>query len=64
MVYFIALCDDDERELDIIEDSLAAYQQSKETDEYRIDRFLSAEELLERITEKEYAPDQIGRAHV
>ena len=35
MVYFIALCDDDERELDIIEDSLAAYQQSKETDEYR-----------------------------
>ncbi len=57
MVYFIALCDDDERELDIIEDSLAAYQQTKETDEYRIDRFLSAEELLERITEKEYAPD-------
>lgn len=56
-MYFIALCDDDERELDKIEDFLAAYQESKETDEYRIDRFRSAEELLERIAKKEYAPD-------
>lgn len=56
-MYFIALCDDDERELDKIEDFLAVYQKSRETDEYRIDRFRSAEELLERITEKEYAPD-------
>ena len=54
MMYFIALCDDDERELDKIEDFLAAYQESKETDEYRIDRFRSAEELLERIAKKEY----------
>lgn len=57
MMYFIALCDDDERELDKIEDFLTAYQKSRETDEYRIDRFGSAEELLERITDKEYAPD-------
>ncbi len=56
-MYFIALCDDDVRELDIIEDYLTSYQKSKETDEYRIDRFQSAEELLERITEKEYVPD-------
>ena len=41
-MYFIALCDDDVRELDIIEDYLTSYQKSKETDEYRIDRFQSA----------------------
>lgn len=56
-MYFIALCDDDVRELDIIEDYLTIYQKLKETDGYRIDRFQSAEELLERITEKKYAPD-------
>lgn len=56
-MYFIALCDDDERELDKIEDFLAAYQESRETDEYRVERFRSAEELLERITETEYTPD-------
>ena len=56
-MYSIALCDDDERELDIIEDFLTAYLKSNETDEYKIDRFKSAEELLERITEREYLPD-------
>lgn len=56
-MYFIALCDDDVRELDIIEDYLTIYQKSKEMDEYRIERFQSAEELLWRITEKEYTPD-------
>ncbi len=56
-MYFIALCDDDERELDKIEDFLTAYQKSRETDEYRIDRFRSAEALLEKITQKEYVPD-------
>ncbi len=56
-MYSIALCDDDERELDIIEDYLTAYLKSNETDEYKIDRFKSAEELLERITEREYLPD-------
>lgn len=56
-MYFIGLCDDEERELDIIEDFLTAYLESKELDEYRIERFQSAEELLERIMEKEYNPD-------
>lgn len=56
-MYFIGLCDDEERELDIIEDFLTAYLESKELDEYGIDRFQSAEELLERIMEKEYNPD-------
>lgn len=56
-MYFIALCDDDERELDIIEDFLTAYLELKEMEEYRIDRFRSAEELLAGITEKEYSPD-------
>lgn len=56
-MYFIGLCDDDERELDIIEDFLTAYLESKEMDEYGIDRFQSAEELLERISEKKYNPD-------
>ena len=37
-MYFIGLCDDDERELDIIEDFLTAYLESKEMDEYGIDR--------------------------
>ncbi len=56
-MYFIALCDDDERELDIIEGFLTAYLELKEMEEYRIDRFRSAEELLAGITEKEYSPD-------
>ncbi|GFI42788.1 transcriptional regulatory protein YpdB [Lachnospiraceae bacterium] len=56
-MYFIGLCDDEERELDIIEDFLTAYLESKELDEYGIERFQSAEELLERIMEKEYNPD-------
>ena len=36
---------------------MTAYLKSNETDEYKIDRFKSAEELLERITEREYLPD-------
>lgn len=56
-MYFIALCDDDARELDIIEDYLTIYQKAEGMEKYRIDRFRSAEELLERITKMGYVPD-------
>lgn len=56
-MYLIALCDDDVKELDQIENLLMAYQKTKNSWDYRIERFESAEELLERTQEKEYIPD-------
>lgn len=56
-MYLIALCDDDAKELDQIENLLTEYQKTKDSWEYRIERFESAEELLERAQEKEYIPD-------
>ena len=56
-MYLVALCDDDAKELDLIENLLMAYQKTKHSWEYQSERFKSAEELLERIHEKEYTPD-------
>ena len=56
-MYSIALCDDEIKELDQIEDFLASYQDRKQTLEYRIQRFASGEELLQRVREEGYAPD-------
>ena len=47
-LYSIALCDDDERELDRIENFLASYQGRKQEVEYKTERFSSAEALLRK----------------
>ena len=47
-LYSIALCDDEERELDLIENFLASYHDRKQELEYKTERFSSAETLLRR----------------
>lgn len=56
-VYSIALCDDEERELDQIENFLAGYWNGKQEAAYKTERFSSAEELLQRIRKDGYIPD-------
>lgn len=56
-LYLIAVCDDDERELDRIENFLASYQGRKQEMEYKTERFSSAEALLWRVSEDGYLPD-------
>lgn len=56
-MYSIALCDDDEKELDRIENYLASYQNSKQEVEYKTERFSSAEALLWQVRENGYLPD-------
>ena len=56
-LYSIALCDDDERELDRIENFLASYQGRKQEVEYKTERFSSAEALLWQVRENGYLPD-------
>lgn len=56
-MYSIALCDDEERELDQIENFLASYQDRKREMEYKTERFSSAEALLQRVRENGYMPD-------
>lgn len=56
-LYSIALCDDEERELDLIEGYLASYQNRKQEVEYKTERFFSAESLLQQVREDRYMPD-------
>ena len=56
-MYSIALCDDEERELDLIEDFLTSYQEKEQAFEYKTKRFSSAEELLRCVREEGYTPD-------
>lgn len=57
-MYLIALCDDDAKELDQIENLLTEYQKKAEFPwEYKAERFTSAEELLSEIRENGYTPD-------
>ncbi len=56
-MYLIALCDDEERELDRIENFLASYQDKKQEVKYKTDRFFSAEALLRRVRDEGYMPD-------
>lgn len=59
-LYFIALCDDEEKALDQIERFLADYQDRMQRDiVFKTERFTSAEELLMRVREEEYRPDLI-----
>lgn len=43
-MYLIALCDDEERELDRIENFLASYQDKKQEVKYKTDRFYNFSE--------------------
>lgn len=56
-VCFIAFCDDEPSELDKAENLLKAYQEQSAEYRFAVKRFLRAEELLEMVRTKEYAPD-------
>ena len=56
-MYSIALCDDEDRELDRIENFLASYRSRKQEVEYKTERFSSAEALLQQVREERYVPD-------
>lgn len=56
-LYSIALCDDETKELDLIESFLKKYQDTKQKIEYKIKRFESAETLLDWVREERYTPD-------
>ncbi|MDE5801341.1 MAG: LytTR family DNA-binding domain-containing protein [Lachnospiraceae bacterium] len=56
-MYWIALCDDEEAELDKVEGLLVEYERKKANQKYRIDRFKSAEALLAAIGESQEKPD-------
>lgn len=58
-MYFIALCDDEMSELDKTERVLGSYGQKHPELDYKIERFMSAEELLYLIRERGYMPDLI-----
>ena len=56
-MYLIALCDDEERELDQIEACLVRYQQARQAPVLRTERFTNGEALLKRMREGEDTPD-------
>ena len=58
-MYLIALCDDDEADLDKTEQMLRAYENSHPETAFVLERFLRADHLLRRIRKEEYAPDVI-----
>ncbi len=58
-MYLIALCDDEAAELDKTEWMLKSYMKRHPGAELSIDRFESADQLLEKIKEKKYLPDII-----
>lgn len=58
-MYQIALCDDEEKELDRIETYLAGYQDKRQTQTYRVRRFTSGEAMVDLIREELYMPDLI-----
>lgn len=56
-MYHIALCDDEESELDKAEDMLKSYQERNRECSFSIERFISADDLLWKVKENEYMPD-------
>lgn len=48
-MYNIALCDDKGTELDKMEAMLNSYQEKHEEYEFQVERFTSAEEMLQRV---------------
>ncbi len=58
-MYLIALCDDEEADLDKTEQMLRSYGREHPGTELIMERFLNADSLLNRIREKNYRPDLI-----
>ncbi|HBA69412.1 MAG TPA: DNA-binding response regulator [Lachnospiraceae bacterium] len=58
-MYAIALCDDETAELEKTENMLDIYQEEHPGQDIRINCFESADELLDMVREKNYAPDMI-----
>ena len=58
-MYLIALCDDEEADLDKTEQMLKSYGKEHPETEFIMERFLNADSLLNRIREKNYKPDFI-----
>ncbi len=58
-MYLIALCDDEEAELDKTERMLRHYGERHSGAAFVIERFESADDLLDKVREKEYMPDCI-----
>lgn len=58
-MYFIALCDDEVLELDKTEQMFDSYGQKHPELDYKIERFVDADELLCLIREENYMPDLI-----
>ena len=56
-MYVIAVCDDEEKELDEIESFLARYQEKNKEAEFKMERFTSGEALVQRAREENYTPD-------
>lgn len=56
-MYRIALCDDEEAELDKTENMMKAYQEQNRGCSFSIERFNSADDLLWKVKENEYMPD-------
>lgn len=56
-MYHIALCDDEEAELDKTENMMKAYQEQNRGCSFSIERFNSADDLLWKVKENEYMPD-------
>jgi len=58
-MYLIALCDDEEADLDKTEQMLRSYGRQHPETGLTIERFLNADSLLNRIREQNYKPDFI-----
>lgn len=59
MTVQIALCDDETAELDKTEEILSAYEQKHSSIDFMIERFESADELLNMVRERKDGPDLI-----
>ena len=59
MTYLTALCDDETEELNKTEKILNAYEQEHPEVDFMIERFESADELLYKMENRDYAPDLI-----
>lgn len=58
-VYLIALCDDEAEELDKTEQMLGSYKERNPEVDFKIERFESADGLLDMVREKNYIPDLV-----
>jgi len=61
-MYLIALCDDDEADLNKTEKMLGRYEERHVEVKFMTERFENAEQLLGMVREKGYVPDLIAAA--